>query len=185
MLLRETALSLVGSMLSPLRAWCGGHPSPAAQLGIDISFPLVLSSGPPWPILSLLALNEGELRSHQLFCRVGQAHLPTLVLLMVGAQWILHDWNEGPVVPLLSFVSILSYMVSFLASVFSIISFEASDMVRMMKLKSSSMSIVCNLVLLALDFFLEVGFVGETFLFLYGSASSTGSLGSVTLPCFC
>jgi hypothetical protein len=28
-------------------------------------------------------------------------HLPTLVLPMAGVQWILHEWTEGPYVPLI------------------------------------------------------------------------------------
>jgi hypothetical protein len=75
-------------------------------------------------------------------------------------------------------------MVSFLDYVFYIISCEASDTTVMMKSKSSSVITVCNLVLLDLDLFLEVGFMRETFLFLEGSASSIGSLGDVTFPCF-
>jgi hypothetical protein len=71
-------------------------------------------------------------------------------------------------------------MASCLASMFCIISCEAPDTTAMMNLKSSSVSTVYNLVLLALDFFLDVGFVGKTFLFLEGSVSSTRSLGSVT-----
>jgi hypothetical protein len=88
-------------MLSPLQNWCGGHPSPTAKLNIALPLPVVLVSGPPWHVLSLLGLDEGELRSHQLFYEVGKAHLPNLVLLMAGAQKILRDWIEGPTVPLL------------------------------------------------------------------------------------
>jgi hypothetical protein len=73
-------------------------------------------------------------------------------------------------------------MVACLALVFYIISCEASDTTVIMKSKSSSMSTVYSLVLVALDFFREVGFVGETFLFLEGSTSSIGSLGDVTSP---
>jgi hypothetical protein len=51
----------------------------------------------------------------------------------------------------------------------------------MMKSKSSIVSIVCILVKVALNFFREEGFGGETFLFFKGSASS---LGGVTSPCF-
>jgi hypothetical protein len=76
-------------------------------------------------------------------------------------------------------------MVACLASVFYKRSCEASDTAAMMKSKSLSVSTVDNLVLLALDFFRETGFVGETFLFLDGSVSSTGSLGSVISPCLC
>jgi hypothetical protein len=56
--------------------------------------------GPLWPVVFLLALDEGELRSCHLFFRFGQSHLPTLVLLMVGVHWILRGWIEGPIVPL-------------------------------------------------------------------------------------
>jgi Na+-driven multidrug efflux pump len=85
----------------------------------------------------------------------------------------------------LIFVSIFSYMASCLALVFYIISRKAYDMATMMNSKSSSVSTVCSLVLVALDFFCEVGFMGVTFLFLDGSASSTRSLGSVTSTYFC
>jgi hypothetical protein len=75
-------------------------------------------------------------------------------------------------------------MDDFLDFLFYIISCEVFDTIAMMKSKSSNMSIVCNLVLIVTDFFLEVGFMEETFVLLEGSASSTGSLGGVTLPCF-
>jgi hypothetical protein len=52
----------------------------------------------------------------------------------------------------------------------------------MMKSKSSVVSTVFILVMVALDFFQEEGFGGETFIFFRGSVSS---LGSVTSPCFC
>jgi hypothetical protein len=52
----------------------------------------------------------------------------------------------------------------------------------MMKSKSSIVSIVCILVMVALDFFREVDFMGESFLLFKGLASS---LGGVTSPCFC
>jgi hypothetical protein len=54
----------------------------------------------------------------------------------------------------------------------------------MIKLKSFIVRIVCILVKVALDSIWEVGFMGETFLFFRGSASSVGSLGGVTPPCF-
>jgi hypothetical protein len=38
------------------------------------------------------------------------------------------------------------------------------------------------MVFLALDFFHEVGFIRENFIFFEGLASSTGSLGGVTSP---
>jgi hypothetical protein len=44
--------------------------------------------------------DEGKFRSHQLVVGVGLAHLPTLVLLMVGEKWTLRDWTEGPSIPL-------------------------------------------------------------------------------------
>jgi hypothetical protein len=58
-------------------------------------------------------------------------------------------------------------------------------MAAMMNSKSSSVSTVYSLVLVALEFFCKVGFVGETILFLEGSTSSIGSLGGVTFPCLC
>jgi hypothetical protein len=51
----------------------------------------------------------------------------------------------------------------------------------MMKSKSSTVSTVFILVTVALVFFREEGFGGETFLFFKGS---TSSLGGVTSPCF-
>jgi hypothetical protein len=65
------------------------------------------------------------------------------------------------------------------------ISFEASDITTIMKSKSSTMNTVCNFSLLSLDFFRDVSFVGEIFLFLDVSSSSRGFLGGVTSPCFC
>jgi hypothetical protein len=55
----------------------------------------MLASGPLWPVHFLPALDEGEIQSRQLFCGVGQAHLPTLVILVVGALWALCGWSEG------------------------------------------------------------------------------------------
>jgi hypothetical protein len=75
-------------------------------------------------------------------------------------------------------------MVSCLASFLYKISSEVSDTAAMMKSKSSSVSTVCSLVLLAFDFFRDVGFMGETFLLLDGSVSSGGFCGGVTSPCF-
>jgi hypothetical protein len=88
-------------VLSPLQTWCGDHPSPTVQLNISLPFPVVLASGPSCPVLSVLALDEGEIWSHQLFCGVGKVHPQTLVFPMVGVQWILHGWSEGPTIPLL------------------------------------------------------------------------------------
>jgi hypothetical protein len=84
----------------------------------------------------------------------------------------------------LSSTSILSYISSCLASCFCKISCEASTTATMIKLKSSTVSIVYILVKVSLDFFRVVRFMGETFLFFRGSASSVGSLGGVTSPCF-
>jgi hypothetical protein len=70
------------------------------QPNVALPFLLGLVSGPLWPSLSHIFLDKGELRSHQLVYGVGKAHIPTLVLLMVGAQWILHGWIEGPIIPL-------------------------------------------------------------------------------------
>jgi hypothetical protein len=57
-------------------------------------------------------------------------------------------------------------MDSCLASVLYKISSEASDTAAIMKSKASIVNIVCSFDLLALEFFHNVGFVGETFLFL-------------------
>jgi hypothetical protein len=51
----------------------------------------------------------------------------------------------------------------------------------MMKSKSSSVSTVCILVLLDFDFFHDVGFVGDTFIFLYALRHQGGSV--VVLLC--
>jgi hypothetical protein len=87
-------------VLSLLQTWLEVPLSPFVQPNISLPFILVLSTGPLWSVISLLVLDEGGLRSHQLVYGVGQAHLPTLVLLMEGVQWILHSWSEGPIVPL-------------------------------------------------------------------------------------
>jgi hypothetical protein len=76
-------------------------------------------------------------------------------------------------------------MVSFLASLHSKISSEVFETAAMMKSMSSIVSTVCICGLVALEFFHEVGFVGETFIFLEVSASSIGSLGGVTSPYLC
>jgi hypothetical protein len=75
-------------------------------------------------------------------------------------------------------------MVSCLDSFFCKISFEASDTVVIMNSKSSTVSTVCSFNLLALDFFHDVGFMVETFIFLDVSMSSGGFYGGVSLPCF-
>jgi hypothetical protein len=54
----------------------------------------------------------------------------------------------------------------------------------MMKYISSIVSTVCICGLVDLGFFHDVGFMGETFLFLEVLASSIGSLSSVTSPYF-
>jgi hypothetical protein len=59
------------------------------QSGVALPFLPRLVSGMLWPGLSDLVLDEGELWLHQQVCGVGKAHLPTLVLLMEGVQWIL------------------------------------------------------------------------------------------------
>jgi hypothetical protein len=68
------------------------------KLVLKVILLLGLASGPLWPGISHLLLDEGELQSHQLVYGVGRAHLPTLLLLMAGVQWILRDWIEGLVV---------------------------------------------------------------------------------------
>jgi hypothetical protein len=76
-------------------------------------------------------------------------------------------------------------MISCFSSLQYKISSDVSDTMMMMRSMSSTVSTVCNLGLLALDFFRDEGFMGETFLFLDVSASSRGSLGSVTSPYLC
>jgi hypothetical protein len=73
----------------------------------------------------------------------------------------------------------MSYISSFLTTYFYKISGEASFIAVMMKSKSSTMRTICILVKVALDFFREEGFRGETFLFFKGS---TLYLGGVTSP---
>ena len=73
-------------------------------------------------------------------------------------------------------------MVSFFSSLYYKISsmvFETTTMVRLM---SSTVSIVSILGFLALDFFHEEVFIGETFIFLDVSVSSGGFCGDVTSP---
>jgi hypothetical protein len=62
------------------------------------------------------------------------------------------------------------------------ISSKASLRDAMMNSKSSVVSTIFILVTMALDFFQEEGFKGETFLFFKGLVSS---LGGVTSPYFC
>jgi hypothetical protein len=57
---------------------------------------------------------------------------------------------------------------------------EVSSTTMMMRSMSSTMRIVCNLGLLAFEFFHDEGFNGETFIFLDVSASSRGFFGGVT-----
>jgi hypothetical protein len=77
-----------------------------------------------------------------------------------------------------------SYMDSCFSSLHYKISSDVSDTNTMMRLISSTMSIVYSLGLLAFEFFHDVGFIGETFLFLDVSTSSSGFLGGVTSPYF-
>jgi hypothetical protein len=76
-------------------------------------------------------------------------------------------------------------MVSCLALVLCKMYSEAYDTAAIMKSKSSTVSTVCSFSLLALEFFRDVGFVGETFLFLDVSGLSGGFCSSVTSPFFC
>jgi hypothetical protein len=87
-------------VISPLQTLSGEKPSPTPQLDVVLQLLLTLSSRPRWLVLFLHVHEEGELQSHQLVCKVGLDHLPTLVLSMVGAQWTIHNWTEGPFVPL-------------------------------------------------------------------------------------
>jgi hypothetical protein len=64
-------------------------------------------------------------------------------------------------------------------------SYEEYSTAAMMNSRSSTVNIVFILVKVDLDFFREVGFMGETFILFKGSASSTGFLGTVTFPYFC
>jgi hypothetical protein len=73
-------------------------------------------------------------------------------------------------------------MVSCLASVLYKISYEAYDTSMIMKSRSLTMSTICIFDLLSLEFFHDVGFIGETFIFLDVFASSRGLLSNVTLP---
>jgi hypothetical protein len=86
-------------MFSPLQILSGEKPSPGPQLDVVLQVILALASRLGWLVLFLLVLVEGGLRLHLLVSGVGLAHLPTLVLPMVGAQWILRDWTEGPIAP--------------------------------------------------------------------------------------
>jgi hypothetical protein len=74
-------------------------------------------------------------------------------------------------------------MASCFASFLCKISFEASPIAEIMKSKSLNMCAFYIFCLLDLDFFHHEGFMGETFLFLYGSVSSGRFCGSVTSPC--
>jgi hypothetical protein len=73
-------------------------------------------------------------------------------------------------------------MASCFSSLLCTSSYEASPTAEITKLKSSIMGTLCIFGLLALDFFRNEFFVGETLLFLEGSVSSGGFCGSVTLP---
>jgi hypothetical protein len=66
-------------------------------------------------------------------------------------------------------------MVYCLASLRCKISSIVSDMAVVMRSMSSTVSTVYSLGLLYFDFFRDVGFMGETFLFLDVSTSSRGS----------
>ena len=88
--LRASVHFLVAFVLSLLQTWPREKPSLVMQLYDVLRFHLVLASMPRWIVLFHLMLVKGELRLYQLFCGVGLAHLPTLVLPMVGVQWILH-----------------------------------------------------------------------------------------------
>ena len=98
--LRATIIFLIASRLSLLQNFPGDKSSPALQLCVVLRVHIAIASRPRWLALFLLEHDKGELQPHQLFCGVGLAHLPTLVLLMAGAQWRLRSWTEGPVVPL-------------------------------------------------------------------------------------
>jgi len=84
-------------MLFLHRTSLGEQSSLVLQLDVVLQVLPILSSNPMWLVLFPLGLGEGEIQWHLLVNRVGMDHLPTLVLPM---QWRLHDWNEGPIVPL-------------------------------------------------------------------------------------
>jgi hypothetical protein len=77
-------------MLSLIQMFPGEKPSPVLQICVFLRLHLVLASRPGWRFLFFLVHDEGELRLHQLVNGVGLAHLPTMVLIMVGAQWTLN-----------------------------------------------------------------------------------------------
>jgi len=89
--LRETIPFLTAFALSPHQTLSGKKYSSTLQLDAILQVLLILYSKPGWLVLLLLMLIEGELQLHMLVGGVGLAHLPTLVLLMEGAYWRLHN----------------------------------------------------------------------------------------------
>jgi hypothetical protein len=71
-------------MLSPFQNSSGEKPSLSLQVSFVLRVLLSIASRPGWLVHFLLMQNEGDLRSHQLVGGVGLAHLPTLVLPIVG-----------------------------------------------------------------------------------------------------
>jgi hypothetical protein len=87
-------------VLSHFQTSFGEKPSSDLQVGFVIRLLLALASRIGWLVHFSFVRDKGKLRSHKLVRRVGLTHLPTLFLLMEGAQWALRDWTEGLAVPL-------------------------------------------------------------------------------------
>jgi hypothetical protein len=85
--LRAKILFLVASVLSLIQNFSREKPSSILKLYIVLRLCLALASTPGWLVLFLLECNEGELRLHQLVGGFGLLRVPTLVLLMTGAEW--------------------------------------------------------------------------------------------------
>jgi hypothetical protein len=87
-------------MLFIPRTLIGEQSFPILQCCNVLQVCLALASRPSWLVLFILLIVEGKLRLYEKVGGVGLAHLPTLVLPMVGVQLILPNWTEGPIVPL-------------------------------------------------------------------------------------
>jgi hypothetical protein len=69
----------------------GDKSFPVLQLNATLQVLLVLALNPGWLVLFPFVLVKGELRLSQLVDGFGLAHLPTLVLPMIEAQWRMRD----------------------------------------------------------------------------------------------
>jgi hypothetical protein len=83
--MERSAHFLVAFGISLIQTFPREKPSPVLQIYIILQLHLALALRPGWLVMFLLERDEGELCPHQLVGGVGLAHLPTLVLLMVGA----------------------------------------------------------------------------------------------------